>query len=217
MKRFPHSIAAAAVFAAAFAQCADGQPVAGGQQAVAIAANVQNAERSTKESVVPEDYRIGSGDVLSISVWKEPDASVPTVVVRPDGRIAVPLLKEIEVAGLTPKQVERRISDGLSKLILTGADVTVVVTAINSKKVYVMGAARKEGIVPYTYKMTAMQAIGEAGGLNEFAKRKRIYILRKLEGGELHRFPFNYEDVIRGQQVEQNIELQPGDTLVIPQ
>ncbi len=198
-------------------QCASAQPGAGSPQTAAITAAVQSADRVTRDAGVPDDYKIGSGDILSISVWKEPDASVPSVVVRPDGKIAMPLLKEISVAGLTPREVERNIADGLSKLILTGADVTVVVTAVNSKKIYVMGAARKEGIIPYTYKMTAMQAIGEAGGLNEFAKRKKIYVLRKSPDGELLRFPFNYDDVIRGQKVEQNIELQPGDTLVVPQ
>jgi polysaccharide export outer membrane protein len=214
---FPDTIAAAAVLAVMAVQCASAQPGAGSPQAAAMTATVQSAERATRDAGVPEDYKIGSGDILSISVWKEPDASVPSVVVRPDGKIAMPLLKDISVAGLTPKEVERNIADGLSKLILTGADVTVVVTAVNSKKIYVMGAARKEGIIPYTYKMTAMQAIGEAGGLNEFAKRKKIYVLRKSPEGELLRFPFNYDDVIRGQKVEQNIELQPGDTLVIPQ
>jgi polysaccharide export outer membrane protein len=218
MKRFfPDTIAGAAVLAVMAVLCASAQPGAGTPQTVAMTATVQNAERATRDAGVPDDYKIGSGDILSISVWKEPDASVPSVVVRPDGKIAMPLLKDISVAGLTPKEVERNIADGLSKLILTGADVTVVVTAVNSKKIYVMGAARKEGIIPYTYKMTAMQAIGEAGGLNEFAKRKKIYVLRKSPNGELLRFPFNYDDVIRGQKVEQNIELQPGDTLVIPQ
>src|SRR5262249_3789191 len=144
---------------------------------------------------VPDDYVIGSGDVLQISVWKEPDASVPSVVVRPDGKIAMPLLKEVEVVGLTPSQGERVITDRLSRLI-NGADVTVVVTTINSKKVYVVGAARREGPLPYTYRMSVMQAISEAGGLNDYAKRKKIYILR-TENGKDYRLPFNYDEVIR--------------------
>jgi polysaccharide export outer membrane protein len=161
------------------------------------------------------EYIIGAGDVLQISVWKEPDASVPSVVVRPDGKIAMPLLKEIDVAGLTPLQAEKLISDKLSPLI-HDADVTVVVTKIDSKKIYVLGAVKKEGPIPYTYRMTVLQAIGEAGGLTEYAKRKKIYILRNVKGSTT-RFPFNYDDVIKGKKMEENFELQPDDTVVVAQ
>jgi polysaccharide export outer membrane protein len=164
---------------------------------------------------IPSDYVIGSGDTLAVNVWKEPEASVPSVVVRPDGRVALPLLKEVQVAGLTPAQAEKAITEGLSKLIVSGVDVTVVVTAINSKKIYVMGAVRREGAIPYTYRMTIMQAIGEAGGLNDFARRKKIYVLRQVAGANT-RLPFNYDEVIRGAKPEQNVELLPGDTLVVP-
>jgi polysaccharide biosynthesis/export protein len=163
----------------------------------------------------PEDYEIGAGDTLGVFVWKEPDASVPSVVVRPDGKIALPLLKDVAVAGLTPRAAEQRITEGLSKLIVSGVDVTVVVTAINSKKIYVMGAVKREGTIPYSYRMTVMQALGEAGGLNDFAKRKKIYVLRGA-GQKQSRYPFNYDDVIRGMNMMQNIELLPGDTIVIP-
>jgi polysaccharide biosynthesis/export protein len=180
-------------------------------------ANRANAERivAARKAAVADDYQIGAGDTLGVFVWKEPDATVPSVVVRPDGKIALPLLKEVTVAGLTPPQAEKAITEGLSKLIVTGVDVTVVVTAINSKKVYVMGAVKREGTLPYTYRMTVMQAIGEAGGLNDFAKRKKIYVLRNVAGANT-KLPFNYDEVIRGAKMEQNIELLPGDTLVIP-
>jgi polysaccharide biosynthesis/export protein len=174
-----------------------------------------NAQGLGSTRSVPDDYVIGAGDTLGVFVWKEPDASVPSVVVRPDGKIALPLLKEIQVAGLTPAQAEKAITQGLSKLIVTGVDVTVVVTAINSKKIYIMGAVKKEGTIPYTYRMTVMQAIGEAGGLNDFAKRKKIYVLRNVAGAST-RLPFNYDEVIRGARPEQNVELLPGDMLVIP-
>lgn len=167
------------------------------------------------ERGVAEDYEIGAGDVLGVFVWKEPDASVPSVVVRPDGKIALPLLKDVAVAGLTPRAAEQRIVDGLSKLIVNGLDVTVVVTAINSKKVYVMGAVRREGAMPYSYRMNVMQAIAEAGGLTDFAKRKKIYVLRG-SGAQQARLPFNYDEAIRGVNAAQNVELAPGDTLVIP-
>lgn len=167
-----------------------------------------------KNRGVPDDYQIGAGDVLQISVWKEPDASVPTVVVRPDGKISMPLLKDVEVLGLTPLQAEGVITEGLLKLI-QGADVTVIVTGITSKKVYIVGAAKKEGPLPYTYRMTIMQAISEAGGLTDYAKRKKIYVLH-IDNGKEYRLPFNYDQVIRGEKTEQNIQLSPGDTLFIP-
>jgi polysaccharide export outer membrane protein len=163
---------------------------------------------------VGDDYQIGAGDVLEISVWKEPDASVPSVVVLPDGKIGIPLLKEVEVAGLTPRQAEQAITERLSKVINT-PDVTVVVTKVNSKKIYIVGAAKKEGPLPYTYRMTIMQALSEAGGLTDYAKRKKLYVLRTQNGQE-HRIPFNYDEVIKGEKMEQNVQLLPGDTLVVP-
>ena len=163
---------------------------------------------------VPDDYQIGAGDVLQISVWKEPDVSVPSVVVRSDGMITVPLIKEVEVAGLTPRQAEKVIAAGLSKY-LTDPNVTVVVAASNSKKIYIIGAVKTEGPRPYTYRMTVMQALSEAGGLTEYAKRKKIYIIRN-ESGKDYRLDFNYDEVVKGERMEQNIPLLPADTLVIP-
>jgi polysaccharide export outer membrane protein len=163
---------------------------------------------------VPDDYVIGSGDTLQISVWKEPEASVPVAIVRPDGKITVPLIREVQVAGLTPTQAEQRITARLTKFI-ADANVTVVVATTSSKKVYVIGAARKEGPLPYTYGMTVMQALSEAGGLTDYAKRRKIYILRTDNGRE-YRLDFNYDDVVKGAGMEQNILLLAGDTVVIP-
>jgi polysaccharide biosynthesis/export protein len=163
---------------------------------------------------VPDDYQIGAGDNLQVSVWKEPDVTVPSVVVRSDGKITVPLIKEVEVAGLTPRQAEKVITDGLSKFI-TDANVTVVVAAIHSKKVYIIGAVKKEGTLPYMYGMSVMQALSEAGGLTDYAKRKKIYILR-TENSRDYRLEFNYDEVVRGERMEQNVMLIPGDTVVIP-
>jgi polysaccharide export outer membrane protein len=180
------------------------------QQAVAVgwpAASVEEAlayEKSGKPSE-PADLP---------AVWKEPEASVPSVVVRPDGKITVPLIKEVQVTGLTPRQVEKVISDGLAKYI-TDANVTVLVAAMSSKKIYVTGAVKKEGPVAYTYGMSVLQALSEAGGLTDYAKRKKIYILR-TESGREYRLDFNYDEVVKGQRMEQNILLLPSDTLVIP-
>jgi polysaccharide export outer membrane protein len=159
-------------------------------------------------------YRIGPGDVLQISVWKEPEVSVPSVVVRTDGKIAVPLLKEIQVVGLTPLEAEKVIADGLSKYLMA-VDVTLVVREMHGRKAYVLGAVKKEGPVILDYQMTVLQALTEAGGLTEFAKRKKIYVLRS-EAGRQSRLPFNYQSVIAGKHMEQNVYVIPGDTIVVP-
>jgi len=163
---------------------------------------------------VPDEYEIGAGDVLHVAVWKEPEASVPSVVVRPDGKISMPMIKEVRVVGLTPSQAEKTIAEQLSKFI-SGADVTVVVTSINSKKIYFVGAVKREGPMALTYRMTIMQAISEAGGLTDYAKKKKIYILHQENGREF-KIPFDYNAVLRGEHMEQNLTLTPGDTIVVP-
>jgi polysaccharide export outer membrane protein len=164
---------------------------------------------------VPDDYRIGEGDVIQVSVWGEPSASVPSVVVRPDGKITLPLVKDVGVAGLTPGDAEKLIGERLATDI-KDADVTVIVTSINSKKIFLVGGVKKEGPIPYTYRMTVMQAISEAGGLTDYAKRKKIYVLRD-ENGRQYQLPFNYDAVLKGQHMELNYQLQSGDMVVIPQ
>jgi polysaccharide biosynthesis/export protein len=164
---------------------------------------------------VPDDYKIGAGDVLEINVWKEPDASVRGAIVRPDGKISMPLLKEVDVVGLTPVQLEKVITDGLTKLMNLPPDVTIVVTGINSKKIYVNGKVKKEGPIAYTYRMTVMQALSEAGGITDYAKKRAIYVLRNDNGREF-RFPFDYNAVLKGQKMELNIFLEPGDVIVVP-
>jgi polysaccharide export outer membrane protein len=161
-----------------------------------------------------DDYLIGSGDTLQVSVWKEPELSVPSVVVRSDGKITLPLIKEVDVGGMTPQQAERVITERIGKFI-TAPNVTVVVASVNSKKVYLIGAVRKEGALAYVPGMTVMQALGEGGGLTDYAKRRKIYILR-TESGKEYRLDFNYEEVIRCLRMEQNVALLPGDTIVIP-
>ena len=163
---------------------------------------------------VPQDYEVVAGDTLQITVWKEPDVSVPSEIVRPDGKISLPLVKEISVAGLTPKQIEKAVTDQLQRYY-TDANVTVVVTAMGPKKVYVTGGVRKEGPVPFTFGMTVMQAISEAGGLTDYAKRKKIYILR-TENGRQYRLDFNYDEVVKGVRMDQNYLLVPSDTVVVP-
>jgi len=174
----------------------------------------EEASTAPKDRGVPEGYQIGEGDILQISVWEEPKASVPTAVVRPDGKITMPMIHEISVVGLTPAQAEQVISERLSKFI-NAVDVTVVVAGIHSKRIYLTGRVKKEGPIAYTYRMTIMQALSEAGGLTDYAKRKKIYVLRSQDGKE-YMLPFNYDAVLKGEHMELNIPLMPGDTIVVP-
>jgi polysaccharide export outer membrane protein len=166
------------------------------------------------EEARSDDYLIGEGDVLQISVWGEPTASVPVATVRTDGKISMPLIKEVKVAGLTPAQVEKNVQEQLGKIIRS-PDVTVIVAQINSKKIYLTGAVKREGPLKFTYRMTVLQAISEAGGLTDYAKRKEIYVLH-TENGRQYKLPFNYIAVLKGEHMEQNILLSPGDTIVVP-
>jgi polysaccharide biosynthesis/export protein len=183
-------------------------------QAAKAAGNTPLVNSALVDRGVPDDYVIGEGDILHISVWKEPDTSVPSVVVRPDGRISMPMLKEVKVAGLTPVEAEKLITEGLSHFIST-ADVTVIVSNINSKKVYFVGGVKKEEPIPYVYRMTVLQGLSEAGGLTDYAKKKKIYVLRHQNGKD-YRLPFDYDAVVKGQKMQMNILLLPGDTVVVP-
>jgi polysaccharide export outer membrane protein len=165
-------------------------------------------------SNVPPGYRIGAGDSLGINVWREQEASVQSVTVRPDGKISLPLVKEVDVLGLTPSELEKLLTSKLEPVI-RGVDVTVVVREIRSKKVYLIGAVNKVGPVPLLSDMTVLQALAEAGGITDFAKKKNIYVMR-TENGKQVKLPFNYVAVIKGEHIEQNIKLQPDDTIVVP-
>ena len=159
------------------------------------------------------DYRIGPQDVVRIDVWKEPDIS-RTIPVRPDGKISVPLLNDVQASGLTAMQLAGSLREGLSKY-LTSPQVTVTVTEINSRRVYLTGEVNHPGALPLLPNMTVLQALSSAGGFTQFAKLKSIYIMR-TENGKQVRHPFNYKEVVKGNLAEQNMLLQPGDVIVIP-
>ena len=160
------------------------------------------------------DYIIGPEDVLAINVWKEPEIS-RAVPVRPDGKISLPLVGDIVASGLTPMQLEKEISEDL-KAYIANPEVTVIVQAVNSRKFNIVGEISRPGTYPLTKQMTVLDAIAQAGGPRDFAKAKKIYVLRLLKDGERLRIPFNYKDIIRGKNFHQNVELQPGDTIVVP-
>lgn len=171
-----------------------------------------------QKSAVPgspseSEYKIGPQDVVRIDVWKEPDIS-RTIPVRPDGKISLPLLGDVQAAGLSALQLGESIRDGYKKFI-NSPQVTVTVNEINSRRVYVSGEVGHPGALPLLPNMTALQALTSSGGFTQFAKTKNIYILRTEEGKQV-KHPFNYKDVINGKKPEDNILLQPGDTIVVP-
>jgi polysaccharide export outer membrane protein len=151
--------------------------------------------------------------VLSIVYWKDKDMSADAQV-RPDGKIALPLINEITAAGLTPDQLRERLTTE-SKKFMEDANITVVVRQINSRKVFIMGEVNKPGPYPLTASTTVMQLIATAGGLREYANGKKIIIMRNENGKPLS-LPFNYKDVSSGKNLNQNVELKPGDTVVVP-
>jgi polysaccharide export outer membrane protein len=162
--------------------------------------------------VVPADYVIGADDTLHITVWKEPDMSA-TLPVRPDGKISLPLLDDVQAAGLTPLQLKDSLTAKLKKFI-ADPRVTVVVTAMNSQRIFVTGEVNHPGAMALLPHMTILQALSSAG-FTQFASLKAIYLLR-TENGEQTKIPFNYKDVVKGNHPEQNIMLKPGDTVVVP-
>jgi polysaccharide export outer membrane protein len=163
---------------------------------------------------VSPDFVIGPEDVLGIVFWREPDFS-GDVAVRSDGRITLPLLGDITAAGVTPSALKEQIHTAATKY-LTDPNVTVVVRQINSRKVFITGEVNQPGAYPLTGPRTVMQLISLAGGLTEFANNEKISILRQEEG-RTRSFTFNYKAVAKGRNVQQNIQLQPGDTIVVPE
>jgi polysaccharide biosynthesis/export protein len=171
--------------------------------------SVQPAKTSDDGSFV-----IGDDDGLAISVWKEPDLT-RTIQVRSDGKISLPLIGEVQATGRTPLQLERDISTKLQNYIAK-PEVTVMVTQINSKKFNILGQVAKPGSYSLSVAPTVVDAIAAAGGLRDFAKQKNIYILRQKAGGSESRITFNYKDFIKGKDLNQNIKLEPHDTVVVP-
>jgi polysaccharide biosynthesis/export protein len=159
-------------------------------------------------------FVIGNDDVLAISVWKEPDIS-RSIQVRSDGKISLPLMGEIQAAGRTPLQLEQDITVQLQNYIAK-PKVTVMVEQVNSKKYNIVGQVGRPGSYPLAMASTVMDAIATAGGLRDFAKQKDIYILRQAPGGSKTRIGFNYKDYIKGKNLNQNVKLEPHDTIVVP-
>jgi polysaccharide export outer membrane protein len=172
-----------------------------------------HAAKPTVDESVSDDYQVGPGDVLSVNVWKEPDAS-GTFVVRPDGKITLAFINDLSVDGKTPAEIQAIVTDKISPFINL-PNVTVSVREIHSKKVFVLGEVAHTGSYQIGQPTTMLEILTEAGGLQPFAKEKSIYVLRK-ENGLQKKIPFNYKEVVQGKKMEQNIELEPGDVVVVP-
>jgi polysaccharide export outer membrane protein len=179
----------------------------------AVPAQTQAVVDPVKPSAQDPNYIIGAQDVLDISVWKEPELT-RTIPVRPDGRISMPLLNDVRAAGLTPNQLAAQITTSLKKFV-TDPQVTVIVTQINSQRVYILGEVSRTGAYPLLPEMTVLQALSSAGGFTQFANRKKIYMFR-VENGRQVKYPFDYKAVIDGKRPDENVVLRAGDTIVVP-
>ena len=171
------------------------------------------ANLAAKPATDDPNYVIGPEDELIISVWREPDIS-RTVPVRPDGKISLALLNDVQATGRTPMQLGVDITEKLKNFI-SEPQVTVIVTKINSQRIFVVGEVPRTGAYTLLPNMTAVDAISSAGGFTPFAKRTKIYILRK-ENGKMTTIPFNYKEVVRNRRTEQDVVLKPGDRIVVP-
>jgi polysaccharide export outer membrane protein len=156
---------------------------------------------------------IGSDDVLSVIFWRDQQMS-GEVLVRPDGKISIPLLDDVQAAGLTPKELGDRLNIEAQRFI-ADPKVTVVVKAINSRRAYITGQVARPGQYPLAPSMSVLQLIATAGGLTDYAKSKDIRVVR-VEQGRSISVPFNYDEVTKNQTTSQNIELKPGDTVIVP-
>ena len=161
----------------------------------------------------PPDYVIGPDDILSVVFWRDKDMSAD-VAVRPDGKISLPLLNDVQAAGLTPPQLRDRLTEEARNYV-EDPNVTVVIRQINSRKVFVTGQVNKPGPYPLGGPTTVLQLIAMAGGVPEYAHTKNIRVMRS-ENGKQVSFRFNYNEVVAGKNLKQNIELKPGDTVIVP-
>ena len=166
------------------------------------------APEGTPAAVDPKTYQIGPEDVLGIHVWKESELS-GNVVVRPDGIITIPLVGELQVNNLTPREVEAKLKEQYIKLV-NNPVVTVTVESVRSKKYYIQGNVGRSGVFPLVVPVTVLQALTMAGGPTEFANKKKIVIMR----GDKRLF-FNWNDVIKGKKLAQNIYIENGDFIIV--
>lgn len=197
----------------AFAQAQNSRESAQPTQTASAKAAPERPESVNPPVKAGKDYVIGADDVLDVSVWKEQELT-RTLQVRPDGKISMPLLGDVQAAGLTPGQLAQSVGEKLKKY-LTAPQVTVILTQINSQRVYVTGEVTRPGAYPVLPGMTILQAITSAGGLTQFANSKKIFLMRD-ENHIQTKYPFSYKEVLDGRKAEENLAVKAGDTIVVP-
>lgn len=212
LKIFSVLLASAALSAPGFSQAQNPQESSATQTATARP-TAERPEGVNAAAKVGKDYVIGADDVLDVNVWKEQELT-RTLQVRPDGKISMPLLGDVQAAGMTPGQLAQNVSERLKKF-LTAPQVTVILTQINSQRVYVMGEVTRPGAYPVLPGMTVLQAISSAGGLTQFANSKKIFVMRN-ENHIQTKYPFSYKEVLDGRKAEENLAVKAGDTIVVP-
>lgn len=208
----PHALAIILLFcfnsSGLFAQ----QQKAPADPLISTRAGENSPQTEAAGNVEPASYVIGAADVLEISVWQDPNVS-RSVPVRPDGKISIPLVNDIQAAGLTPMQLAASVTQKLERF-LNKPQVTVTVTAINSQRIFVVGEVNRPGPLPLLPGMTVLQAISTAGGVTQFADQKHAYVVRH-EREKDSTYPVSYRDLLRG-DMRGNIVLKSGDTIVVP-
>lgn len=215
MKNGANHVLRSGIFLVALAASAFGQAPANEQANPNAPSSTAGPASEPAGSKAHDDkFVIGADDVLAINVWKEPELS-RSFPVRSDGRISLPLAGEIQAAGRTPSQLEEDIVAKLKDFI-TKPEVTVMVQEVHSQKFNILGQVAKPGSYSLTLANTVMDAISLAGGFRDFAKQKAIYVLRQDESGRESRIAFNYKDFVKGKNANQNIKLEPHDTIVVP-
>jgi polysaccharide export outer membrane protein len=214
MRKWLYVTAALSLVSVSICARAEGQArndIKSGSAKVLAAGEVTS--QPAKAATDDPNYSIAPEDVLTIDVWKEPEIS-RTVPVRRDGKISLPLLNDLQAAGLTPTQLGAEIVEKLRATIVH-PQVTVIVAQMSSLRIYILGQVTRAGAYPLVPEMTVMQALSIAGGFTPYANLKKIYVMRS-ENGASKTFPMNYKEVVSGRKPQQNIPLKPGDTIVVP-
>jgi polysaccharide export outer membrane protein len=168
---------------------------------------------ATVPATADPNYVIGPSDVLNIDVWKDTELSV-TIPVRPDGKISLPLVNDVEASGMTPMALTALLTEKLKKYF-ADPRVAVIVKEINSKRIYILGEVARPGAYPLVPQMTVFQALSTAGGFSQYADSKNVYVLRG-QNGKQEKLTFNYKEFVKGKNIDQNVVLQPNDSIVVP-
>jgi polysaccharide export outer membrane protein len=210
------SLFAVAQQAATTSTADDKKPASTANDGTAPSAKADTADKTVSTAkgtmVNDPDFVIGTEDVIAINVWHETEMS-RAMAVRPDGKISMPLIGEVEAEGKTPAQLQVELTKRLQTLI-KNPDVTVIVQEIRSQKFNILGEVQRPGMYPLTKPMTILDALAVAGGFRDFAKPKKMYILRKSKDGTSAKIAVNYNNVIKG--ADKNVELESRDTIVVP-